>query len=116
MRAKVINIKIRNKSDTNDKQYRDFEEWFDYEHQRVEQERLLQCYIDYQRSIINSNFKKVLKEGAPFTSDLREMFPKYYSKCFVPIKKKPDNDFVIFKYYTEDGKGDDEESENSVSD
>jgi hypothetical protein len=40
------------------------------------------------------------------------MLLEYYSKCFVPIKKKPDNDFVYFKYYTDDGKGDDEDEES----
>jgi hypothetical protein len=60
--------------------------------------------------------KKLLKDGAPFTGDLRETFPEYYNKCFVSIKKKPNNDFVFFKYYTDDGKGDDEETEDSESD
>jgi hypothetical protein len=32
------------------------------------------------------------------------------------MKKKPENDFVFFKYYTDEGKGDDEESEDPVSD
>jgi hypothetical protein len=116
MSSKIYNIKISTKSDTNLEQYRDFDEWYDCESQKLEQERLLQRDIDYQRSIINSNFKKVLKEGAPFTGDLRETFPEHYTKCFVPIKKKPNNDFVYFKYYTDDGKGDDEESEDSPSD
>jgi hypothetical protein len=49
----------------------------------------------------------VLKEGAPFTGDLRETFPKYYNKCFASIKKKHNNKFVFFKYLTDDGKGDD---------
>jgi hypothetical protein len=31
-------------------------------------------------------------------------------------QKKPDNDFIFFKYYTDGGKGDDEESEDPVSD
>jgi hypothetical protein len=53
-------------------QFRDFEEWFDYEHQRIEQKRLL------QQEIIKSKLKKVLKEGVPFTSDIREIFPEYY--------------------------------------
>jgi hypothetical protein len=60
--------------------------------------------------------KKVLKDGTPFTAYLRETFPKYYNKCFVLIQKKPNNDFVFFKYYTEDGKGDDEDCEDSESD
>jgi DNA-binding protein H-NS len=60
--------------------------------------------------------KKVLKDGGPFTGDFRETFHECYNKCFVPIKKKPNNDFVFFKYYTDDEKGDDEESEDSESD
>jgi hypothetical protein len=36
MRAGTFNISISNETDTKDKQYRDFEEWFDYELQRVE--------------------------------------------------------------------------------
>jgi hypothetical protein len=116
MRAKVINIKISTNINTKDKQYRDFEDCFDYEYQKIEQERLLQRDIDYQRSIINSKFKNVLKEGATFTGDLLETFPEYYNKCFRPIKKKPNSDFVFFKYYTDDGKGDVGESEDPVSD
>jgi hypothetical protein len=60
--------------------------------------------------------KKITKEGVPFTGDFRETFPEYYNKCFIPIKKKANSDFVFFKNYTDDGKGDDEESEDSLSD
>jgi hypothetical protein len=47
--------------------------------------------------------KKALKEGVQFTGDHRETFPEYYN-----------NEFIYFKYFTEDGKGDDEESEDLV--
>jgi hypothetical protein len=60
--------------------------------------------------------KKVLKGGAPFTGVLRETFLEYYNKCFVSIRKKRNNDFVFFKYYTDDEKGDDEDSEHLKSD
>jgi hypothetical protein len=39
---KLFNIKINNNSTTNEQLFNDFQEWFDYEHQRIEQERLLQ--------------------------------------------------------------------------
>jgi hypothetical protein len=116
MHGKMFNIKISNNNNTKMEQFGDFEELFVYEQQRIEQECLLQQEIKYQQSIIKSKLKKVLKDGAPFTGDLRKTFPEYYNKCFIPIKKKPNNDFVFFKYYTDDGKGDDEESEDSVSD
>jgi hypothetical protein len=58
--------------------------------------------------------KKVLKDGALLTGDLRETFSEYYNKCFVPIKKKPNNYFVFFKYYT-DYEKEIEESEDSES-
>jgi hypothetical protein len=116
MYGKMFNIKISIKSNINNEQFRDFEEWFDYEQQRIEQERLLQQEIKCQELLIKSKLKKVLKDGAPFTGDLRQTFPEYYNKCFVPIEKKPNNDFVFFKYYTDNRKGDDEESEDSESD
>jgi hypothetical protein len=47
MEGKMFNIAISNKSNTNNEQFRDFEEWFDYEHQRIEQQRLLQQEINY---------------------------------------------------------------------
>jgi hypothetical protein len=113
MQGKTYNIKISTKSITNNEQFRDFEEWYDYEQQKIQQERLLQHEIKYQELLIKLKLKKVLKDGAPFTGNLRETFFEYYNKCFVPIEKKPNNDFVFFKYYTDDGKGDDEESKDS---
>jgi hypothetical protein len=47
MHVKTFNIKISSKSNTNDEQFREFEEWYDYEQQRIEQERLLQKEIKY---------------------------------------------------------------------
>jgi hypothetical protein len=99
MYGKMYNIKISSKSNTNN-----------------EQKRLLQQEIKYQQLLIISKLKKFLKDGTPFTGDLRKTFPEYYNKCFILIKKKPNNDFVFFKYYTDDGKGDDEESKDSQSD
>jgi hypothetical protein len=58
--------------------------------------------------MIKQNLKKGLKEGAQFTDDLREAFPKYFIKSFLPIKKKNNNEFLFFKYFTDDGKRDDE--------
>jgi hypothetical protein len=46
MGGKMFNIIISNKSNTNNEQFPDFEEWIDYEHQRIEQERLLQQKIN----------------------------------------------------------------------
>jgi rubrerythrin len=60
--------------------------------------------------------KKLLKDAAPFTGDLRETFPEYYNKFFRPYRKIPNTDFIFFKYYTDDGKGDDEESDDEDND
>jgi hypothetical protein len=70
MQGKMFNIKISTKSNTNNEQFCDFEEWFDYEQERIEQERLLQQEIKYQQLIIKSKLKKVLKEDTPFTGHL----------------------------------------------
>jgi hypothetical protein len=67
----MFNIAINNKSNTNNKQFRNFEELFDYEHQRIEQERLLQQENKYQQSIIKSKLKNVLKKDALFTGELQ---------------------------------------------
>jgi hypothetical protein len=64
MHGKMFSIKISTKSNTNNEQFREFEEWIDYEQQRIEQERLLQQEIKYQQLIIKSKLKKVLKEGS----------------------------------------------------
>jgi hypothetical protein len=37
MSSKTFNIKISTNSNTIEKQFRDFEEWYDYEHQKEEQ-------------------------------------------------------------------------------
>jgi hypothetical protein len=118
MKANLYKIKVSTKSGTNEQQYQEFDDWFSNETQRVEQERLLLEELRNQHSIIQSKFKKITKEGVPFTGDFRETFPEYYDRCFVPIKKKSNSDFVSFKYYTDDGKGDDEDedSEDPLSD
>jgi hypothetical protein len=66
--------------------------------------------------MIKTRLKKILNEDTLFTGGLSERFPEYYNKCFVPIRKRNNNEFVFFKYYTDDGKGDDEENEYSESD
>jgi hypothetical protein len=116
MHGETYNIRISTKSNTNDEQFRDFEEWYDYNQQKKEQQHLLEHEIKYQQLLIKSKMKKFLKNGVPFTGDLRETFPEYYNKCFRPYKKKPNTDFIFFKYYTDDGKGDDEESDDDLSD
>jgi hypothetical protein len=57
-----------------------------------------------------------LKENTLFTGELRETFSEYYNKCFHPVRKRNNNEFVHYKYFTHNGKGDDEESEDSESD
>jgi hypothetical protein len=94
MHGKTYNIKISTKSNINNEQFHEFDEWYDYELQRVEQERLLPQETKYQQ-LLKSKQKKILKE--------------YYNKCFIPIRKKLNNEFVFFKYYIDDGKGDEEE-------
>jgi hypothetical protein len=115
MHGKTFNIKISSKSNTNDEQFREFEEWYDYYQQKKEQDRLLEHEIKYQQLLIKSKMKKLLKDGAPFTGDLRETFPEYYNKCFRPYRKKPNTDFIFFKYYTDDGKGDDDDDDDDDS-
>jgi hypothetical protein len=51
MFGKVFYIKINNNSITNEQQFNDFEEWFDYQHQLLEQERLLQREEKEQESL-----------------------------------------------------------------
>jgi hypothetical protein len=85
--------------------FNDFEEWFDCEHQRIEQERFLQQQLNHQRSIIN--LKKIRDEDVSCTDDLRDVFPNYYDKPFLPFKKGDRKDFIFFKYSTNNGKVDD---------
>jgi hypothetical protein len=116
MKAKVYSIKVSTKSTTNEQQYQEFDDWYSNETQRIKQERLLLEEIRNQHSIIKSKFKKITKEGVLLTGDFRKTFPEYYNKYFIPIKKKVNSDFVSFKYYTDDEKGDDEDSEDSETD
>jgi hypothetical protein len=51
MQGKMFNIKISTKSNINNELFRHFEELFDYEHQRIEQEHLLQQEIKYQQML-----------------------------------------------------------------
>jgi hypothetical protein len=103
MFGKVFNIKINNNSITNEQQLKDFEEWYDFEHQCIEQERLLQREQKEQQLLNKSRIKKIEDEDVSYTDDLRDVFPKYYDKYFKPIKKDNSKDFVFFKYSTNNG-------------
>jgi hypothetical protein len=109
MFGKVFNIKINNNSITNEQQFNDFEEWFDYQHQLLEQERLLQCEEKEQQSLNKSQIKKIENENHSYTDDLQEVFPKYYNNSFKPVKKSNSKYFVFFKYSTNVGMIDDNE-------
>jgi alpha-D-ribose 1-methylphosphonate 5-triphosphate synthase subunit PhnI len=79
----------------------DFQEMFDYEHQLIEQERLLeeeQKEQKEQQSLNKSHVKKIIDEDVLYTDDLRDVFPKYYDKSFLSVKKDNSKDFVFFKY------------------
>jgi hypothetical protein len=51
MYGNLFNIKVNTISTTNEQLFNDFQEWFDYEHQRIEQERLLQREQKEQQSL-----------------------------------------------------------------
>jgi hypothetical protein len=87
MHGETYNIKISTKSNTNDEQFRDFEEWYDYNHQKKEQQRLLLQEIKYNQLLIKSKMKKLLKDGAPFTGDLSETFPNIIINLSVLLEK-----------------------------
>jgi hypothetical protein len=59
MFGRLFNIKINNNSTSNEQQFNDFQEWFDYEHQRIEQERLLQQEQKEQQSLNKPHVKKI---------------------------------------------------------
>jgi hypothetical protein len=80
--------------------FNDFQKWFDYEHQRIEQEHLLRQEQKEQQSLNKSRDKKIKDEDVSYTDDLRDVFPKYYNKSFLPVKKGDSKDFVFFKYST----------------
>jgi hypothetical protein len=103
MYGKLFNIKINNNSTTNEQLFSDFEEWFDYEHQRIEEECLLQQEQKEQRLLIKPQLKKIIDEDVSCTDDLRDVFPKYYDKSFLPVKKGDSKNFVFFKYSTNNG-------------
>jgi hypothetical protein len=88
---------------TNEQQFNDFEEWYDFEHQRIEQERLLQREQKEQELLNKSRIKKIEDENVSYTDDLHDVFPKYYDKSFKPVKKDNSKDFVFFKYSTNNG-------------
>jgi hypothetical protein len=115
MFGKVFNIKINTNSITNEQQFNKFEEWFDYQHQLLEQERLLQREEKEQESLNKSQIKKIENENDSYTDELRDVFPKYYNKSFKPVKKGDSKDFVYFKYTTNDRIIDDSEKEDLES-
>jgi hypothetical protein len=102
--GKLFKIKINSNSSTNEQQFNDFQEWFDYEHQRIEQKRFLQKQLNHKKSFIKPQLKKIIDEDVSYTDDLRDVFPKYYDKPFLPIKKGDSKDFVFFKYSTNNEK------------
>jgi hypothetical protein len=76
MYVKLFNIKINNNNSTsNEQQFNDFQEWFHYEYQRIEQERLLEREQKEQQSLNKSCVKKIEDENVSYTDDLR-IFPK----------------------------------------
>jgi hypothetical protein len=85
---------------TNEQQFNDFQEWFYYEYQLIEQEPLLQQELNHQRSFIKPQLNKIIDEDVSYTDDIRDVFPKYYDKSFLPVKKEDSKDFVFFKYST----------------
>jgi hypothetical protein len=116
MFGKVFNIKVNNNSTTNEQLFNYFEEWFDFEHQRIEQERLLELEQKEQQFLNKPHVKKVIDEDVSYSDDLRDGFPKYYDKSFLPVKKGNSKDFVFFKYSTNNEKEkEDLESEDQSS-
>jgi hypothetical protein len=95
--------------------FNDFQEWYDSEHERIEQERLLQQEQKEQQSLNKSRFKKIKDEDVSYTDDLRDVFLKYYDKSFKPVKKWNSKDFVFFKYSTDNGNDNDNEKEDLES-
>jgi hypothetical protein len=83
----VFNIKINNNSTTNEQQFNNFEELFDYQHQLLEQGRLLQREEKEQQSLNKSQIKKIENENVSYTDHLRDVFPKYYNKSFKLLEK-----------------------------
>jgi hypothetical protein len=82
----VFNIKVSTNSTTNEQLFNDFQEWYDTEHECIEQERLLQREQKEQEILNKSKIKKI-DENASYTDDIRDVFPKYYNKSFKPVKK-----------------------------
>jgi hypothetical protein len=76
MYGEVFNIKVSTNTITNEQQFNEFEEWFDYQHQ-LNQDGLLQCEEKEQESLHKSQIKKIEDENVSYTDDLRDVFPKY---------------------------------------
>jgi hypothetical protein len=97
--------------------FNDFQEWYDTEHERIEQERLLQREQKEQGSLNKPHVKKIIDEDASYTDDLRDVFPNHYDKSFQLIKKGDNNNknFMFFKYSNDNEKEDFESEEQSSS-
>jgi hypothetical protein len=61
---------------------------------------------DHQRSHNKPQVKKIIDEYISYTNDIYDVFPKYYDKSFLPVRKGACKDFVFFKYSTYDWKSD----------
>jgi hypothetical protein len=69
-----------------------------------------------KRVFCNVKKKKIENENNSYTDDLRDVFPKYYHKSFLPVKKGNSRDFVFFKYSTNnDNEKEDLESKGQSS-
>jgi hypothetical protein len=84
------------------------DELFDAETDMIEEESKLKKEFQFQSippSIrpANSLFE-FLKEGENLVKNLPDVFPNYYKKWFVPVRKREDNDFFYFKYVTNESK------------
>jgi hypothetical protein len=62
--------------------------------------RFLQPELNLQQSIIKPQLKKIIDEHVSYTDDLRDVFPNYYDKFFLPFKKGDNKDLVFFWYST----------------
>jgi hypothetical protein len=57
----------------------------------------------------------IIDENISCTDYLRDVFPSYYNKFFLHVRKGNNKDFVFFKYSTDNEKEDPESEEQSSS-
>jgi NRPS condensation-like uncharacterized protein len=74
----------------------------------------LQKGLYHQRSLNKLQLKKILDEDGSYSDYLRDVFPKYYDKSFLTVKKGNGKDFVFFKYSTNSGKFDVEKEKKDL--